>query len=66
VFTAQGMGFRVEAIEFSTAGVASAFWRDEPALGRWPGWLRAVVLFVGGAGTWTGLAWVVLLMLSLH
>ena len=55
----------MEAIDIAMANVAAFAW-DESALVRWPGWLRAVILFGGGAAAWAGLAWVIMRLLSLH
>ena len=54
----------MEAIEIATANVAALAW-DESALARWPGWLRAMILFGGGAGVWAAIGWVTLLLLNL-
>ena len=55
----------MEAIDIATANVAAFAW-DESALARWPRWLRAVILFGGGAGVWAVIGWVTLLLLNMN
>lgn len=33
---------------------------DEPAVRRWPGWLRLTIVVGGAASLWVGIGWVAL------
>jgi hypothetical protein len=37
----------------------------EPAVGRWPGWMRLAILIGGSAALWIGLGWIALRILKL-
>jgi hypothetical protein len=38
---------------------------DEPAVTRWPGWARLVILIGGAAGLWAGIGWIAFRVLKL-
>ena len=48
--------------EFGAVAKAPA---GEPAVGRWPGWLRVLILFGGAAGLWAGIAWIAMRVMKL-
>lgn len=38
---------------------------DEPAVGRWPGWVRVSILLGGAGALWVGLGWIALQVIHL-
>lgn len=38
---------------------------DEPAVGRWPGWIRVTLLLGGAAALWAGIGWIAVQVVKL-
>jgi hypothetical protein len=42
-------------LDLSAVAIAPA---DEPAVGRWPGWVRVSILLGGAGALWAGIGWI--------
>jgi len=71
------MGAPVETLDVAVTQVVAGLSRSrtlnavavapsaEPAVERWPGWMRLAILIGGSAALWAGLGWVAFRILKL-